>query len=340
MNRLPNPTFRRAALVLLAVLLFSRFVTAQEGQGMDALHRSFVSPPDSSRIMMRWWWFGPAAEKFEITRELEQMKSAGIGGVEVATLYPLALDNPSTGFHNTPFLSQEHLDGLKWAAHEANRLGLRIDITLGSGWPFGGPHIPVTQAAGLLRVESHDIASGATSEPAPHLDAGEELLAAFLLPANASPADRASSAPLSAPRAGRYSFSADSLPRKLYCFVASRTGMMVKRPAVGAEGFVLDHYDRAAIENHLNAVGNKLLSAFGSNPPYAVFSDSLEDYGSDWTPAMLQEFQRRRGYDLRPHLLALVTDAGPDTAAIRHDWGQTLTELANENFLQPIHTWA
>ena len=34
--------------------------------------------------------------------------------------------------------------------------------------------------------------------------------------------------------------------------------MTVKRPAVGAEGFVLDHYDRSAIETHLHAVGDRL----------------------------------------------------------------------------------
>jgi len=28
-------------------------------------------------------------------------------------------------------------------------------------------------------------------------------------------------------------------------FISSRSGMMVKRAAVGAEGFVLNHYDRA-----------------------------------------------------------------------------------------------
>ncbi len=47
--------------------------------------------------------------------------------------------------------------------------------------------------------------------------------------------------------------------------------MMVKRPSVGAAGFVLDHYDRAATENHLHAVGDVLLSAFGDQPPDAVF---------------------------------------------------------------------
>ena len=87
-------------------------------------------------------------------------------------------------------------------------------------------------------------------------------------------------------------------------------------------------------------MGDRLLPAFPDNPPYAVFSDSLEDYGSDWTPDLLAEFRNRRGYDLTPHLPALVGDAGPETAAIRHDWGQTLTELANEDFLEPMQAWA
>ena len=71
--------------------------------------------------------------------------------------------------------------------------------------------------------------------------------------------------------------------------------MMVKHPALGTEGFVLDHFDRRAIENHLHTVGDRLLSAFGTNPPYAVFSDSLEVCDSDWSGDLLQEFKKRRG---------------------------------------------
>lgn len=316
------------------------YASAQSSSTLSDLHRSFADPPDSSRIMMRWWWFGPAAEKSEIARELEEMKSAGIGGVEIADLYPLELDDPATGFHNTPFVSEEHLASLRFAAQEAKGLGLRVDITLGSGWPFGGPHIPVTESAGKLRVEVAEAPAGTGSILAPHIATGEQWMAAFMVPGAAKEGDLSQGEAVAAPQAGRYAFAASEQPRRMISFVASRTGMMVKRPSVGGEGFVLDHYDRAAIENHLHAVGDKLISAFGDQPPYAVFSDSLEDYGSDWTPKLLEEFRRRRGYDLRPHLLALIGDVGPDTAAIRHDWGETLTELANENFLAPIHAWA
>ena len=116
--------------------------------------------------------------------------------------------------------------------------------------------------------------------------------------------------------------------------------MTVKRPAVGAEGFVLDHYDQKAIETHLHTVGDRLLKAFGDDPPYAVFSDSLEDYGSNWTGDLIEQFRARREYDLTPYLPALIGDIGPTTASVRHDWGKTLTELANEHFLVPLHDWA
>ncbi len=326
--------------MLVVLLQASERAWPQNAPDLAELHRNFAAPPDSSRIMMRWWWFGPAVEKPEITRELEQMKAAGIGGVEIANLYPLELDDPATSFHNTPFLSKEHLDELRFAAQEARRLGLRVDITLGSGWPFGGPEIPVTEAAGKLRIVTEAVPPGAAITLAPHIENGEVLIESFLVPTTPSVEEFAQAQPIAEPITGRYKFAASDRPRQLISFVSSRTGMTVKRPSVGAEGFVLDHYDSAAIANHLHAVGDQLLSAFGDNPPYAVFSDSLEDYASDWTPALLDAFQSRRGYDLRPHLLALVTDVGPETAAIRHDWGRTLTELADENFLEPIHAWA
>jgi hypothetical protein len=310
---------------------------------LDELRQAFASPPDDCRIMMRWWWFGPAVTKPEIRRELEQMKAAGIGGVEIATLYPLALDDPQTGFRNLPFLSDEHIEALRFAADEAHKLGLRVDITLGSGWPFGGPHIPVTQAAGAMRVEKVVIPSGATSIAIPSITVGEQLAAVFLVPGSVDAPIFREARPLMPPSIEneRLQISGEvNGPHVAVFFISDRTGMTVKRPAVGAEGFVLDHYDEHALETHLHAVGDRLMEAFSEHPPYAVFSDSLEDYGSDWTSDLLEQFRLRRGYDLTPHLPALVADVGPETAAIRHDWGKTLTELANDRYLKPLHEWA
>ncbi|MGH9723193.1 MAG: glycosyl hydrolase [Bryobacteraceae bacterium] len=113
------------------------------------------------------------------------------------------------------------------------------------------------------------------------------------------------------------------------------------RGARGSGGaYVLDHYDRSAIDNYLHTVGDRLMQAFGTRRPNAVFCDSLEVFASDWTPDLLDEFRKRRGYDLKPHLPALVADVGPRTADIRHDWGKTLTELLEDRFLTPMRDWA
>src|SRR5437879_3682400 len=49
---------------------------------LESLRRNFLNPPDDSRILMRWWWFGPAVTKLELARELGKMKEGGIGGVD------------------------------------------------------------------------------------------------------------------------------------------------------------------------------------------------------------------------------------------------------------------
>ena len=105
-------------------------------------------------------------------------------------------------------------------------------------------------------------------------------------------------------------------------FIASRTGMQVKRPAVGSEGFVLDHLDRASVDNYLKRVGDRLLQAFDAVPPHAVFCDSLEVYNSDWTGDFLDEFQKRRGYGLEAALARARQCLGSKSTAIRHDWGR------------------
>src|SRR5262245_10974844 len=123
------------------------------------VERAFRNPPDDSRIMMRWWWFGPSATREEIDAELRQMKAGGIGGFEIATVYPLALDDPARGFHNYAFLSPEHLGAIAYTARRARELGLRMDVTIGSGWSYGGPYSTPDLAATRVRSERRGVAA-------------------------------------------------------------------------------------------------------------------------------------------------------------------------------------
>lgn len=263
------------------------------------------------------------------------MRGVGIGGVEIQPVYPLMLDDEAQGIENLRYLSPEFLDDLAFANKTARSLGMRVDITLGSGWPYGGPKTTLALAAGRLKIVSRPVVS-ATITPPP-LAEGDRLIAAFSVAGTAPSFDPAS--------ARRIDLTTGSIPRvdgtqTALFFIASHTRQTVKRAAYGAEGYVLDHFSRAAIDEHLADVATPLLNAFGSQPPYAVFSDSLEVLGSDWTSNLPAEFQERRGYDLIPHLPELVNGGTPEAEAVRHDWGLTLSDLIRGNYLAPITQFA
>jgi hypothetical protein len=328
---------------ILSVVLFAGLLSIGAVSDADIFEqkRLFANPPEDCRIMMRWWWFGPSVSQDELEHEMKLMKEGGIGGFEVQPVYPLALDDTETGIQNFPFLSDKFLDSLRFTSEKARELGLRMDLTLGSGWPYGGAQVPVRDAAGMLRIERLQIPEGTRRLALPSIEAGEKFLAAFLC--------RIENRKIVGPEVREITNIKNgivTLPRGLegtheaIVFISSRSGMMVKRPAIGAEGFVLNHYDRAAVEGYLKNVGDRLMQALLPHPPYAIFCDSLEVYQSDWTDNFLEEFRKRRGYDLKPHLPALAFDLGPQTPAIRYDWALTLTELLNDHFLMGVHEWA
>jgi alpha-L-rhamnosidase len=321
-----RPSFRMSLLSLAVLVSMQLF--AQNTK--DALREGFLNPPDDARPIMRWWWFGPAVTKPELRKELETMRGAGIGGVEIQPVYPMALDDEAKGIRNLQYLSPEFLDAVGFANRTARELGMRVDITLGSGWPYGGPKTTLDLAAHRLRLARVPLTGQGSGEPA--LEPGETIIASF----DGSALDTEVAKGID--RTFKDSSTRTS-ETKLY-FIAGHTGQQVKRAAFGAEGNVLDHFKRAAIDEHLRDIAEPLLGAFGDKPPYSVFSDSLEVYGADWTANLPEEFRKRRGYDLIPHLPELVAGGTRQAEAVRHDWGKTLDELIRENYLAPLAEFA
>lgn len=337
---------RNSISALWLAVLLSCAVSVQAQTDVQRLEKTLVLPPDDARVMMRWWWFGTAVTKPELGREIKQMKAGGFGGFEIQPVYALALDDPKSGFRNLPYLSDEFLDDVRYANDAGHTLGMRASFTLSSGWPYGGPHTPITDAAAKLQMIQTPVAKGISSLPVPSLGNGESLIGVFLADAGWI-SGHATQAPvmLTLPANGalRLSIAPDAASGEhaVLWFISTRTGQQVKRSAVDADGFVLDHFSREAVDHHLHNVTDKLIAAFGDHPPYSVFSDSLEVYGADWTPGLLAQFRQRRGYDLLPHLPELFSASPTEEAlAVRHDWGQTLTELIDENYLKPINAWA
>src|SRR3954451_7354920 len=140
---------------------------------VDDLRRQFRNPPPEGRPMMRWWWFGPSIERDEIDRELTAMAAAGVGGAEVAFGYPMG---PVTASFGSP----ELLELVGHAARTAQSLGLRFDVTLGSGWSYGGGHIGPEHAARRLHWDRREIGGTAYDVPVVEAWPGDEFVAAFV----------------------------------------------------------------------------------------------------------------------------------------------------------------
>ena len=99
--------------------------------------------------------------------ECAAMKAGGFGGFEVQPVYALSTDDPSTGIINSPYLSDPFLAALRHTSETARASGMRMDLTLGSGWPFGGPHVPITQAASEIRRMELTLPAGSATVSLP-----------------------------------------------------------------------------------------------------------------------------------------------------------------------------
>ena len=243
--------------------------------------QSWPAPRPEAKAGTRWWWLGSAVDKENLQWNLSEYARAGIGAVEITPLYGVQGNDKN----NIPFLSPEWMQALKTVEDIARPLGIEVDMNCGTGWPFGGPHISLDQAA-CKAIFKDSLVDG-------------------------SP---------------------------VYSVEIGRTQQKVKRAAPGGEGWVVDHFDREAVHHYLDRF-EQAFATSGVPYPHTFFNDSYEVYKANWTPTLFDEFQKRRGYDLRtklPELLGVVDDGNQ----VLCDYRETLSDLLLENFTQQWVTWA
>lgn len=83
------------------------------------------------------WWMASAIDEPGIRYQCEQLTEKGFGGFHVIPIYG------AKGYEKQyrEYLSSEWLDAWNMAARMARKHGLDVDMTMGSGWCFGGPWI-------------------------------------------------------------------------------------------------------------------------------------------------------------------------------------------------------
>ena len=332
-------------LILLCMLAAGGSIQAQ--QWPDA--------PAEARPGTRWWWLGSAVDEKNLTYNLEEYARTGMGAVEITPIYGVQGNDAN----EIQFLTPGWMQMLRHTESEAARLGMKIDMNTGTGWPFGGPEVGIEDAACKLLIEEYTLKGGerlkakieVTDEKQRPYAKLCKLMAFRVLTDGATPKEQKAVRCYdltSKIENGKLVWKAPKGEWRLIAAFVGKTFQKVKRAAPGGEGYVMNHFSAKAVSNYLNrferAFAGKATDGSAGTPteyPHNFFNDSYEVYGADWTDDLFEQFARRRGYKLE-HFLPdfLSKDRTETTRRIISDYRETLAELLQENFTRQWTDWA
>jgi hypothetical protein len=303
------------AIVGVGLAFFCISAFAAESQNSLPAEFQWPTPTRENRPWTRWWWLGSAVDKTNLTRLLTEYRDAGIGGVEICPIYG------AKGYEDRfiDFLSPKWMEMFAHTATECKRLGLGLDLTTGTGWPFGGPNVTPEIASRKVVLKRYDVAGGEQFKAELPQGQLQCLMAYSDNNEQLNLTDRVSNHHLE--------WTAPSRKWRLYAVLQNGPAQKVKRAAPGGEGNVLDPYSVKALDQYL-ARFDKALADYQGEKPRSWFHDSFEYYGAQWTPDFFREFESRRGYDLRAQLPALFGEGPEDTVArVKSDYRETISDL-------------
>jgi len=349
-------------------------------------------PPREVRPQTRWWWPGGSVEPERLKEQLRSIERAGFGAVEVQPLLlglgadDLAADPRLRSVGESSFRAS-----VASAAAAAKQIGLDFDLTLGSGWPGGLP-TSKQNAERQLTMATVDLTGPArfTGPLPPSPDQSyrsavewvldvlgpqdQEVRVVAVLAARLA-GERDGATLLEDVRVIAKGQAGEALDWavpdgrwRVFAFYESSTGHFVMGgafPGAEADARVVDHLSRRGADALLEGYAAPVLAALGPAEIRDLFVDSFELMGElPFTSQFLDEFERRAGYDLTPHLPLVIRKGGESKYGemidflgryggpiyrpserergerIREDYEAVRSALFQERFVQRIRDWA
>ena len=133
----------RARLLLGGAALLAATPVLADGRPApvvpDALADGFRDPPQSARPRVWWHWLNGNITEDGIAKDLAWMKRVGIGGLQA---FDANLLTPQVVDKRLAYMTPEWKHAFRFAASEADRLGLEMAIAASPGWSeTGGPWV-------------------------------------------------------------------------------------------------------------------------------------------------------------------------------------------------------
>ena len=125
-------------ILTTATLLLSLPLQAQQ----------WPTPRPEAKAGARWWWMGSAVNEQDLRWNIGEYASHGIGALEITPIYGVK----GNSSNNIDFLSPKYMEMLKVTADACKQNGIELGMTTGTGWPFGGPWVPLEETASQMVI--------------------------------------------------------------------------------------------------------------------------------------------------------------------------------------------
>jgi hypothetical protein len=322
---------------LIVVLLFSALFSCESDNALHEQQRidyaqEIVAKTGNDKPWSYWWWMGSAVDKRNIEYNLRKYKEAGLGGLHIVPIYGVRGEEGKF----IDYLSEEWIEMLSYTKRKADELGLGLDMTLGTGWCFGGRGVDVKTGSMLSSIERLIIPGGQITRDLTITEQNFEMnkiQSALSIGKDGQRIDI--SAFISDDQILSWDCPYDSV--EVYILRIFGPVFKVKRPAPGGEGFMLDPFSVNAVNNYTARFDSAFNDSL-NNYVRSIYHDSYE-YKADWTHDLFDTFEVKRGYDLRNYLPELLGVQSENAHRIIADYRQTMAEL-HESYIKRTKEWA
>jgi hypothetical protein len=357
--------------IITLLIHFSGFfyfpAKGQNNEDYQIIRNHFLNPPQSARPKVYWWCLNGNIDTVRAKQELRAMKDAGIAGFD---LFEIGVPKQDTIIPGGPaFMSDESLGLIKFAAEEAEKLGLTMGLNLASSWNAGGSWVEPKHGGKSLYAAKTIIKGNSAKQnikvPFPEISFPKNMLighskepmipmrkngkpvyyeeiAVLALPASVekNELDTANIIDVTRffnPETDELKWKAPAGNWEIHRYVCSNSGQQVVLPSPNSAGLVIDHFDSTAVETHLMYFINKLQPVLGDFRKTALKSFYLASYearGFVWTSSLAEEFKNVNGYRITkfiPSFFDKELFTEETNEKVQTDFKKTLSELMINN---------
>ena len=335
----------------VAVLIFALFLSAAVLRA-DDLYDGFKNPPASARPLVRWQWTICPTEQ-EITRQLDIIKNAGFGGVEIR---PITVPAKDAKNKTSAWLTPEWGKMIKFAADAAKQRGMFVDLNIGS--PLAASFIRPGERIQMITLGKKTLTGPTTftgkisdlvkspDEIRPvTADTNHQVLFLRLVPQDSNIFTMGDEFAGQVAPNGSVTIKVGEGKHTLYIGV-----LRDNFRTAGGDANILDCLNERAVEKYLSNISANLSVSLGGklgDSIHAISCDNIDLAGANWTSDFAQQFLQRRGYDVVPSLPTILDYNFPrhknhfyqTVRRTRYDFCLTFAELFNERFVRTFHKW-